>query len=188
MNNDCKTLIDRLYNLKIDYDYCTVHKTNISKNIDLNIASENKSCPKCIEIIYHSTDGYKDYQKITNARLDDMETIKQTHCTAHILDKTLILNKLIRNAKCTYCNDLTDNKLNTTEIKEPTRKDWLVNEIDKLELVKREIKYAFTNMMNANNTDIIVLLNLLYNMQDNVITSDINRFKKEIEDINKLKK
>jgi len=187
MNNDYKALIDRLYNLKLDHDYCEIHKTNLIKNLDLNIASENKSCPKCIEIFYHSTDEYKDYQKIINARLDELKIIKQTHCTGHILDKTLIMNKVIRNPNCTYCKDLTEKNLNTTEIKEPTRKDWLVKEIDKLELVKREVKYAFTNMMNANNTDVNTLLNLLYNIQDNVVTSDINRFKKEIEDINKNK-
>jgi hypothetical protein len=118
--------------------------------------------------------------------LKEMALKKAQYCTGHILNKDLVFYELIRNSNCKKCKHDDDMKLVVSQKKELTQKEILTNEITKLEKVKQEIKYAFTNLLNNNEPDTHVFFNLLYNMQENIITNDISRFKKELENINNI--
>jgi len=128
----------------------------------------------------------KKYLPYVESNLKEMALKKAEYCTGHILNKELVFYELIRNPNCKKCKHDDEMKLVVSQKKEPTQKDIINNEIIKLEKVKQEVKYAFTNLLNNNDADTHVFFNLLYNMQENIITNDISRFKKELEHINNI--
>lgn len=164
-------------------EYCKDHKSNIIKKLDLNMYKQNQICPKCIELLYRETDEYKQNVEYVKSNIIKTEELKSQYCTGHILNKTLILNKNIRIDHCIQCKQQLQDGLNSSEIKEETQMDLIKKELVKLNTVKLEIKCAFTNLLNTNSSEVNVLINTLYTMQDNIITNDINRFTKELNNL-----
>jgi hypothetical protein len=114
--------------------------------------------------------------------IKEMIDIKKKYCTCHIIDKSIILKQYIRSKECVLCLE-HDKHIEPVVIKEITRKDLLESEIVKLKIVKNEVKSAFITLLNTNPDNLHSFYNGLYNIQENVLNSDINRFTKELEEI-----
>jgi hypothetical protein len=150
---------------------------NNNMNDSLNSISNN-----------NSNNEYKEY---IVENLKQIGEKKSKYCTGHILDYKLVFNPNIRLGGCEKCSQDTINgrlPINEFEKKHSPKKTLIIKEIEKLEIVKREIKCAFTNLLNSNPNDLHVLFNLLYGMQENIITNDINRFQKEIIEMDRIEK
>ena len=157
---------------------------------DMNSMNENSivnDIAKC-SLNSSSSNEYKEY---IVENLKQIGEKKSKYCTGHILDYKLVFNPNIRLGGCEKCSQDTINgrlPINEFEKKHSPKKTLIIKEIEKLEIVKREIKCAFTNLLNNNPNDLHVLFNLLYGMQENIITNDINRFQKEIIEMDRIEK
>ena len=161
---------------------------DITNDISNDIANDIAKCSLNDSLNNNTNNEYKEY---IVENLKQIGEKKSKYCTGHILDYKLVFNPNIRLGGCEKCSQDTINgrlPINEFEKKHSPKKTLIIKEIEKLEIVKREIKCAFTNLLNSNPNDLHVLFNLLYGMQENIITNDINRFQKEIIEMDRIEK
>lgn len=123
------------------------------------------------------------YETEYKKNMEEIAEKRRRFCTGHILEPTMVFNPLVRIDHCEKCKSDTQNKLMHFELKVPKheRLEYVKKEIDKLETVQREVKFAYTCILNNHTGDILELFNALFNMQNNILDNDIGRFKQEKE-------
>ena len=134
--------------------------------------------------IFRNSEKYKNwYNTEYKKSMEEMAEKKRRFCTGHILSPDMVFNPLIRLDFCEKCTDDTENKRMHFELKVPKyeRLEYVKKELNKLETVQREIKFAYTCILNNHTGEILDLFNALFTMQNNILDNDINRFKQEKE-------
>ena len=135
-------------------------------------------------IEFRNSEEYKHwYNTEYKQTMEEMAEKKRRFCTGHILEPTMVFNPLIRLDFCEKCKSDTENKRMHFELKVPKyeKLEYVKKELNKLETVQREIKYAYTCILNNHTGEILDLFNALFTMQNNILDNDINRFKQEKE-------
>ena len=135
-------------------------------------------------IEFRNSEKYKNwYNTEYKKNMEEIVDKKRRFCTGHILEPRMVFNPLIRLDFCEKCKSDTENKRMHFELKVPKyeKLEYVKKELTKLETVQREIKFAYTCILNNHTGEILDLFNALFTMQNNILDNDINRFKQEKE-------